>query len=369
MFETIRAKKAPRAIIFAVLFILAAIFALLLYNTTSPINQSRLNSPERFEITSKAALIHVGSNDSFAITQDGIQAGQMVLDFLETKKPNYAQTAIQVYKRLIPVENYGGEYSTLQWFCEYLLAADNQKKQILSNKFDASFYEFFAENDFARLKEYLKRKYKLENFPDQDTEAGKNRLAVLEDTILFTNPKREEWEKTSKIISVLNLKPGQAIADVGSGPGYYTFKFSELVGNKGNVFAIDTVQEHLNYINNVNQKYGIRNIKTINTTGDTIGVSENQADVVFLCSLYHNIYAMSRESERESFVNSINKALKKNGKLLVVDNALVKESELPYHGPYIAKELIIGQFKYYGFRLVAEHAYIPQRYILEFKKA
>jgi protein-L-isoaspartate O-methyltransferase len=358
MLKTIQTNKAATPMIGAILAILTAILIILLYNITPLGNQWREKSSGLVNISSTTSLIHVGSNDSFATTQDGILAGRLVLDYLENKKPESAKKAIQLYDKLIPLENYGGEYTTLQWFCQYLLASETERKELISDKFVASFYDFFAENDFTRLKEFLQRKYKLKDFADKATEEGIARKAVLEDTILFNNPRREEWEKTSKVISYLNIKPGQTIADVGSGPGYYSFKFSQLVGDRGHVFAIDTVKEHLNYINNVRQKYGIRTVETIQTSGD----------VVFLCSLYHNIYAMSRSDEIDNFVNSIKNALKKDGSLIIVDNALVSGSLLPYHGPYIAKELIIGQFKHYGFHLVKQEAFIPQRYILEFKK-
>ncbi|NJO94150.1 MAG: class I SAM-dependent methyltransferase [Hydrococcus sp. RM1_1_31] len=256
----------------------------------------------------------------------------------------------------------------MQWFCQYLLAPQSDRQQILSNQFTRSFYDFFAENNFARLKEYLQRKYKLDIFADQDTQTGLDRKAFLEDFILFNNPRREEWEKTSKLIEFLNLQKGTAIADIGSGPGYYSFQFSQLVGDKGQVYAIDTVKNHLNYVKSTSQKFGINNIKTVHTAGDSVDLPANSVDIAFLCSLYHNIYAMSREDERDSFVKSIKEALNPDGTLFIIDNALVKKSELPYHGPYIAKELIIGQLKYYGFHLVKEHTYIPQRYILAFKK-
>ncbi len=351
-----------------VLFILAAILTILLYAITPIGSQWRIWTTQAITITSKASLVYISSNDSFAATQEGIRAARFVLDALKNKSTDSAKAASQIYDNLIPVENYGGEYTTLEWFCKYLLASDNEKKKFFSDKFAASFYDFFAENDYARLKEYLQRKYKLEQFVDQNTQAGQDRKAFLEDFILFNNPRREEWEKTSKIIGVLNLKQGDTIADVGSGPGYYTFKFSQLVGEKGRVFAIDTVKEHLNYVNSVSQKYGIQNVETIQTGGDAIGVKANQVNFAFLCSLYHNIYATAREEERNSFIESIKQALKKDGTLIVVDNALVKDSELPYHGPYIAKELIIGQLKYYGFHLVKDYAFIPQRYILVFNK-
>lgn len=368
MSQIIRSRKIERTLLWVALTILAAIFAVLLYTFNPLTTQSRNDSSGWVQITSKKSIIHVGSNDSFATTQDGIMAGKLVLDFLENKQPDSGQAAIEIYNRIIPRENYGGEYSALQWFCQYLLAGDNEKQKYLSDKFVASFYDFFAENNFARLKEYIKLKYKLVAVTDQDTQNSDNRKAFLEDFILFNNPRREEWEKTSKVINSLNLKPGQSIADIGSGPGYYTFKFSQLVGEKGQVFAIDTVQNHLNYVNKLNQKYGIKNVKTVKTGGDTIGLNAHQVDVAFMCSLYHNIYGMSTNYDIDNFVNSIKTSLKKNGKLIVVDNGLVEDSQLPYHGPYIAKELIINQLNNYGFKFVKDYAFIPQRYVLIFQK-
>lgn len=349
----------------AALAIATAVLGFFLGSKTS-LFQSQTNS---VPITARESLIHVGSNDTFPPTQEGIQAAKLVLNFLETKNPASAQTAVQIYDRIILKENYGGEYTALQWFGQYLLASEAEKPKFLADNYVKSFYEFFADNNFARLKEYIKRKYALVKFQDKDPQTGLARLAFLEDSILFNNPRREEWEKTSKIMSVVDLKPGMAIADIGSGPGYYTFRFSKLVGDKGKVFAIDTVQNHLNYIKQTAEKYGVRNVVTVNNDpGNTIKLSENQVDMAFMCSLYHNIYAQSREKDRHEFVENIVRSLKKDGTLIVVDNALVPETELPYHGPYIAKELIIGQFKYYNLKLVAQYSFIPQRYVLIFKK-
>jgi predicted methyltransferase len=372
MSETIRPRRTirtPSGIALLILFMLAAILAIALYNATPIGNWGKARSPDWIHITSRSSLVHVGSNDSFATTKEGTQAAKLLLDALENDKPKSAKAASNYYDQLIPVENYGGEYTALQWFCQYILASDEAKQKLLSDRFVANFYNFFAENNYARLKEYLQRKYEIGELADLDTQTGLDRKAVLEDTILFNNPRRDEWENTSKIINALKLKPGQTIADIGSGPGYFSTKFAALVGDKGHVYAIDTVQDHLNYIDNFSKKYGIKNIETVKTEGDTLGLSpKQQVDVAFLCSLYHNIYAMSKTDERNKFVESLNKALKQDGSLFVIDNAMVKESEIPYHGPYIAKELVVAQLKYFGFHLVRESAPVAQRYILEFKK-
>jgi len=319
-------------------------------------------------ISSKISLVHLGSIDSFTITEQGTLAGRLLLNALENKDPAEAAKAKVVYHAIVPKEHYGGEYTALEWFCDYLLGTDEDRRRQLADRFHHSFFDFFAENDYANLKEYLGRKYKLKKFADSANDTGKDRLSFLEDFILFNNPRREEWEQTSKIIDCLKIQPGTTIADVGSGPGYYTFKFSELAGTSGKVYAIDTVQNHLDYVRNVSQKFDLQNIETLQDRADAVGLDPNTADLIFMCSLYHIIYTTSTEEVKDRFVDSLKDALKSDGRLVIVDNAVVQNGQLPYHGPHIAKELVIGQLYYYGFDLTEQYQFIPQRYVLVFKK-
>jgi ubiquinone/menaquinone biosynthesis C-methylase UbiE len=350
------------------------ILSFLVMSLLSPIvthgNERKVLLINDIKINSKASLVHLGSLDSFDITEGGVQAGKFLLDALENENKDSAKAAREIYDRIIPLENYGGEYTALQWFAQYLLASDTQKEKILADKYHREFFNFWAENNFANLKEYIQRKYKLKEFEDGKTFKGQSRISFLEDFILFNNPRREEWEKTSKIMEVLHLKPGMRIADIGSGPGYYTFKFSEAVGPEGKVFAIDTVKDHVNFIDKVATKYKLNNIDFVYLPkADNIGVAENQVDLAYMCSLYHIIYTVTLEEVRERYLNSLKNALKPDGRLVVVDNALVEKGTLPYHGPYIAKELVIAQLERYGFELETEYQFVPQRYVLVFKKS
>ncbi|WP_190369524.1 class I SAM-dependent methyltransferase [Anabaena sp. FACHB-1237] len=346
----------------------------LLVSLLSPIiihaQEPKSRTIKEIKINSKTSLVHLGSIDSFDITEGGVEAGKFLFNALETGNNDSAQAASKIYDRIIPLENYGGEYTALQWFAKYLLASNSEKEKILADKYHREFFNFWAENNFANLKEYIQRKYKLKEFEDGKTFKGQSRISFLEDFILFNNPRREEWEKTSKIMQVLNLKPGMRIADIGSGPGYYTFKFSEAVGPNGKVFGIDTVKDHVNFVSKVASKYKLNNIDFVYLPkADNIGVAENQVDLAYMCSLYHIIYTVTLQEVQERYLNSLKKALKPDGRFVVVDNALVEKGTLPYHGPYIAKELVISQLEQYGFRLEKEYQFIPQRYILIFKKA
>ncbi len=338
-----------------------------LFPATASHGQIEQDESGCIHINSKRSLVHLGSIDSFDITEGGKRAAKRLLASLEDNDPDFARAALKIYKDIIPKENYGSEYTALEWFCEYLLASEEDKKEFFKGRYDEDFFKFFARDDFATLKEYLKRKYKLERVKSANPKEAHEREAFLEDFILFNNPKREQWEKTSKIIEVLNLKAGDKIADIGSGPGYYSLKFAEIVGEEGRVYAIDTNKRHAEYLSSVVDKHGIENIEIVRSRVNSISLVNKKVDVAFMCSLYHIIYTASMEEVRDQFLNSIREALKKDGTLVIVDNALVEDTELPYHGPYMAKELIIAQLKHYGFHLVDYHQPIPQRYVLTFK--
>lgn len=344
---------------------------LLLTGAVLPCSSAATDSapaPVKIEISNKKSLVHMGSVDSTALTQDGIQAAKLLLDSLEGTNPKFAEAAYEIYKKIIPRENYGGDYTALQWLIEAYLAPKEQRDKLLANAYDRSYWEFFANGEFAQLKEYLKRKYKLGELKDKDPGEGINRRQFLEDFILFNNPRREEWEKSSEMVKALGLKAGDRVVDIGSGPGYFAFKFAGLVGDGGRVFAVDTVREHLTYVDTFAAKNNINNIKTVLTEDNTIGMKDEKVDVAWMCSLYHIIYVTFTESAKDEFVGSIRNALKDGGILYVADNALVPDGVLPYHAPFIDKSLVIGQLQAYGFRLVKEYQFIPQRYILAFRK-
>lgn len=324
-----------------------------------------LKVPDQVTVTSRASIIHLGSLDSFDITEGGKQAARSLLESLETGKKEPAAAALDIYKRIIPNENFGGEYTALQWFCEYLLSPEPQQKTLRADRFTDSFYEFFAATNYTVLKRYLSRKYHLSEKEEKGVDQTEERF--LEDFILFNNPRREVWEKSSKLIDCLQLKEGQVVADVGSGPGYFSFKFAERVGKKGRVYAIDTNPRHIEYLNSMITRHNIENVEPVRAKEDDIGVQQ-PVDLVYMCSLYHIIYAHASEAEKDRLIGSIKRVLKKDGIFALVDNALVQDTELPYHGPFVAKELLVIQMRYYGFKLVDYQQFTPQRYVLLFKQ-
>lgn len=332
-----------------------------------PIEGIEPDSAITLNIRSKASIIHIGSLDSFDITEGGKDAARKILDYLETGNEKLLRKAIDIYDSIIPNENFGGEYTALQWICRLFIAPKKAKMHLLSHSMVTSWFDMLAKDDFANLKEYLKRKYHFIETEKDDPEA-KVKLRFLEDFILFNNPDRERWDKTSENIYSLGLREGDSIIDFGCGPGYFTFKFADIVAEKGHVYGIETNEQHINYVKDYIKKYHINNIDVFEYYPDGWGLkSSTKVDVVFMCSLYHILYAVLTDGERDIFIEYIKKYLKEDGRLIIVDNDLVESKELPYHGPYISRDMIISQLWHYGFELITQYQFTVQRYILEFK--
>lgn len=316
---------------------------------------------------SDQSIVHVGGRDTFNTTPSGRAAGLLLYDALVQNNPDLARQASAIWDDIVPKENYGGEYTELQWFAKYFTSDASERARMIADPYTRFFFHYFADNDYAYLKEYLKRKYHTADVGDEETFTGQQRKIFLEDLTLFGNPRREEWEKTSAFIDIIDPRPGEIIADVGSGPGYYSFKMAKRVGPTGKVYAIDTEEPHVKYVTAAKLAMNVDNIEPIQTDGRTLGALAGKVDKVVLVSLYHNMYAMTNDDDREEFLDSIKSNLKDGGHLYLIDNALVPRGALPYHGPYIAKELVAAQLEHKGFTLERYEQPILQRYALVFR--
>ena len=320
---------------------------------------------EKIEITNGESLLHIGSLDSFELTVNGIESARLLWNALKDHDIQKAKKAINLYNKIIPLENYGGEYTGILWLAEHYFFPEKYDLKKVTNPFFREYYHFFLDNKAEVLKEYLVRKYKLQKIQDKTISSGLDRKIFLEDFILFNNPYRERWEKTSEFFKRMNIPRGSTIGDIGCGPGLFSYLLSLKTGPTGKVYALDLNKNHLDFIDKVCGKYGIKNIKTHVSGVTSTNLPADSLDVALMCSLYHIIYAEA-EAERNAFLKSIKSTLRNNGKLIIMDNSPVTGNTLPYHSNYIAKELIIAQLKHYGFEFVKAEHFLPQRYMLEF---
>jgi ubiquinone/menaquinone biosynthesis C-methylase UbiE len=341
-------------------------------------------------LTSKSSVVRaLKTTTSPGFTPEGRKAARLMGAALESREARQIQAVQSAYQALIPKERFGDEYLALQWLCEYLLASPAQQEKKLESWTVRAYFERVSTDDFRMLKTYLRYKYYLDRVLDDDDakrtgqkaeQLGPDQMELPEsapvtqdqlnefgDFLAFNSPYRENWEKTSKVLEFLKIQPGAHIADLGCGPGYYTFKFSTLAGPQGKVYALDTLPTMTSYITDLCAKHDIHNVQTILCRDNDTRLPADSVDLVYICSMYHAIYMTSLEYVKDGFMDTMKRSLRKGARVVIADNAILKDSQNPYYGPNIAPELIITQFKQYGFKLVDRAQFIPQRYILVFE--
>ena len=80
---------------------------------------------------------------------------------------------------------------------------------------------------------------------------------------IFLLEEPRDWQDTEEIMDRLRINPGDMIADIGAGSGYFTIPLASRVGDKGMVFAEEVQIEMVNYISKKVDKLGLNNIRVV----------------------------------------------------------------------------------------------------------
>jgi precorrin-6B methylase 2 len=124
---------------------------------------------------------------------------------------------------------------------------------------------------------------------------------------------REKEERGDLLLRELALKPGQDVADVGAGTGYYSRRMAPLVGPRGTVYAVDVQPEMLKLLEEGAKRAGLANIKPVRGSDTRVNLADASIDLAILVDVYHEL-----EFPQE-VTASLVRALRPGGRLVLVE--------------------------------------------------
>jgi len=176
------------------------------------------------------------------------------------------------------------------------------------------------------------------------------------------NPRRATWQKPAVLVRALGLRRGQVVAEIGSGPGYFTPRLARAVGPSGHVYAVDPEAAVLNVLRRRVARMGVRNVTPVLSLDDDPLLPRGRCDVAVLINVYHHMHG------RVGFLRRLVAALPKNARVVNID--WDEETEFgPPPGRRVPRARFLREARRAGLRLVADRPVLPHQYFLVLRRA
>ena len=167
------------------------------------------------------------------------------------------------------------------------------------------------------------------------------------------SPDRAAWQKPDEVVAALRLRPGDAAADVGAGPGYFTLRLARAVGPDGRVYGIDAEPRMLELLARRAADAGVLNIEPVRA--EALPLPPLPCDVILLVNAYHHF------PDGPAVLRALAERLAPGGRLAVVDY----HPEAPVGPPQdhvVPREAFLDAVARAGLRVAREERFLPYQY-------
>jgi len=172
---------------------------------------------------------------------------------------------------------------------------------------------------------------------------------------------RDHWQQPEEVIRALDIRPGEAIADLGAGGGYFTFRLADAAGPSGKVYAVDVDTDMTRYLAERAKTQDYQNIDIIVGDYHDPRLPENGVDLIFTSNTYHHI------QEREAYFKNVKHYLRSNGRVAVIDFSN-KSWFAKLFGHHTSAEEIRSEMEAAGFVLQRDYDFLSRQHFLIFSK-
>src|SRR5262245_5916794 len=110
---------------------------------------------------------------------------------------------------------------------------------------------------------------------------------------VFDDPSRDAWQKPLSLLNFLGIEPGETVADIGAGTGYFTKTLSIQVGPQGKVYAVDISQPMLDHLMGRKDVPAERVVPVLGAADDP-KLPAGAIDLVVVLNTWHHIGKRSK---------------------------------------------------------------------------
>jgi SAM-dependent methyltransferase len=126
-------------------------------------------------------------------------------------------------------------------------------------------------------------------------------------------PEREAEEAPDAAVEALKLRPGQVVADLGAGSGYFTWRLARAVSGRGRVYAVDVQRQMLDLLVRAMRARGFTNVVPVLGSEVDPGLPAGSVDLVLMVDVYHEL------AQPYEVLEAVCRALKPGGRVAFIE--------------------------------------------------
>ena len=173
----------------------------------------------------------------------------------------------------------------------------------------------------------------------------------------FDDPARDAWQLPDKVVDALAIRPGQAVADIGAGTGYFTVRLARTATRK--VFAVDIEASMVEYVRMRAARDGLTNVVAVQATSDRTNLPE-PVDLVLIVDTYHHI------PRRVAYFTELRRLLKPSARVAIVDFRKGAPEGPPEEFRFTPVQ-ISDELGKAGYVLQTQHNFLPRQNFLVYQ--
>jgi len=176
----------------------------------------------------------------------------------------------------------------------------------------------------------------------------------------FDDPARDAWQMPERVIAALALKPGQVVADIGAGTGYFSVRLARSAAAP-KVYGADIEPGMVSYLRDRAIKDVLKNVIAVQASAASPNLPE-PADVVLIVDTYHHI------GDRVMYFRNLANSLKPGARVAIIDFK-PDSPEGPPREFRFPPEKFKAEMGQAGYTLDQQYDFLPRQNFLVFKLA
>jgi ubiquinone/menaquinone biosynthesis C-methylase UbiE len=185
----------------------------------------------------------------------------------------------------------------------------------------------------------------------QPTGAGKSSFGLID---------------TVKFFHELGLKKGTTFLDVACGRGAYALTVAEIIGNNGQIYAVDLWKEGIGILKEEAASKGIQNITAfVSDIAERIPIEDDCVDVCLMATVLHDLVA---DKIDQPVLKEVVRVLKTKGTLAIVEFFKTQGPPGPPKPVRLSPEEVDQMLAVHGFQQKRHTEIGPDNYLQIFTK-